>query len=78
MCKIEKVKIDVSLIRQDLQKHRDQVTETEAHISHVEHELPPLQFATERIQHQLNAVLTKQDDMENRLRCCNLRFVGLP
>lgn len=72
------MKIDVSLIRQDLQKLRDRVTETEARISHLEDELPPLQVHTERLQHQLNMVLAKQDDMENRLRRCNLRFVGLP
>lgn len=74
--KIE-VKIDVSLIRQDLQKLRDWVTETEARLSHVEDELPPLQVHTERLQHQLTMVLAKQDDMENCLRRCNLRFVGL-
>lgn len=77
-CKIEEVKVDVSLIRQDLQKMRERVTETETRISQVEDSVPPLQISTERIQHQLNAVLAKQDDMENRLRRCNLRFVGLP
>lgn len=41
--KIEEIKIDVSLIRQDLQKLRDQVTETENRISHVEDEMHPLQ-----------------------------------
>lgn len=40
-------KIDVSLIRQDLQKLRDRVTETETRISRVEDEMPPLQVATE-------------------------------
>lgn len=76
--KIEEVKIDVSLICQDLQKLRDRVTETEARISHVEEEIPPLQVHTERLQHQLNMVLAKQDDTENHLRRCNLWFVGLP
>lgn len=70
--------MDVSLIRQDLQKLRDRVTETETRISNMEDEIPPLQNHTERLQHQLSMVLAKQDDMENRLRRCNLRFIGLP
>lgn len=77
-CKIEEVKVDVSLIRQDLQKLRERVTDTETRISQVEDDISPLQITTERLQHQLNMVLIKQDDMENRLRRCNLRFVGLP
>lgn len=44
----------------------------------MEDEIPPFQVTTERLQHQLNTVLSKQDDTENRLRCCNLCFVGLP
>lgn len=44
----------------------------------MEDQLPPLQVTTECLQHQLNAVLAKQDDMENRLRRCNLHFVGIP
>lgn len=44
----------------------------------MEEGLHPLQVTTEQLQYQLNMVLSKQDDMENRLRRCNLRFVGLP
>lgn len=76
--KIEEVKVDVSLIRQDLQKLRERVTETETRLSRVEDEVPPLQVHAEQLQHQLNMVIAKQYDMENRLRRCNLRFVGLP
>lgn len=43
-----------------------------------EDELHPLQVTTEQLQHQLHMVLAKQDDMENSLRRCNLRFVGIP
>lgn len=68
----------MSLIHQNLQKLRDRVTEAETRISREEDEMPPLQVTTERLQHQLNAVLAKQDDMENHLRRCNLQFVGLP
>lgn len=30
------------------------------------------------MQYQINQLLAKQDNMENRLRRCNLRFIGLP
>lgn len=75
--KIEGVKIDISLICKDIHKLRERVSETERRIGHVDDEIPPLQVTTERLQYQLNAVLSKQDDTENRLRRCNLRFVGL-
>lgn len=67
--KIEEVKIDVSLIRQDLQKFRERVTATEHRINRMEDEVPPIQITTERMQHQLNTLLSKQDDMENHPRC---------
>lgn len=76
--RIEEVKVDISLIRQDIHKLRDRVSETERRVSHVEDGVHPLQVTTEQLQYQLIAVLSKQDDMENRLRRCNLRFVGLP
>lgn len=30
------------------------------------------------MQLQVDQILQKQDDLENRLRRCNLRFIGLP
>lgn len=72
------MKIDISLIRQDVQKLRDRVSETERRVGNVEDDIHPLQISTEQLQHQLSTVLSKQDEMENRLRRCNLRFVGLP
>lgn len=76
--RIEEVKVDISLIRQDMHKLRERVTEAERRVGQVEDDIPPLQITTERLQHQLNVVLSKQDEMENRLHRCNLRFVGLP
>lgn len=40
--------------------------------------IPPLQMGSDRMQLQINQLLAKQDIMENRLRRCNLRFIGLP
>lgn len=70
--------MDISLIRQDFQKLRDRVRETETLISTVEDVLLPLQAGSDRMQRQINQLLAKQDDMENQLRRCNLRFIGLP
>lgn len=39
--KIDEVKIDISLLRQDLSKVKDRVTETETHISNAEDILHP-------------------------------------
>lgn len=76
--RIEEVKVDISLVRQDFQKLRERVTETETRISMMEDSLPPLQHSSEAIQTQVNQLLQKQDDLENRIRRCNLRFIGLP
>lgn len=76
--KIEEVKIDVSLIQQDLSTLRDRVVETETRIGIAEDILHPLQHTTDEVRRQLQQLSAKQDDMENRLRRGNLRFIGLP
>lgn len=76
--KIEEVKVDVSLVRQDLHKLKERVKTSETRLGEVEDAIPPLQTTSERMQYQINQLLAKQDDMENRLRRCNLRFIGLP
>lgn len=70
--RIEEVKVDISLIRQDIHRLRERVSETERRVGQVEDGIHPLQVTTEQLQYQLNVVLSKQDDMENRLRRCNL------
>lgn len=76
--KIEEVKINISLIRQDMNKLCDRVTEAETRISRAEDILRPLQHTTDHVQRQLQQLRCKKDDMENRLRHCNLIFTGLP
>lgn len=75
---MDEVKTDISLLRQDLSKVRDRVTETEARISTVEDILHPLQHTTEDMQRQIQQLHSHQDDLENRSHRCNLRFIGLP
>ncbi|PIO40166.1 hypothetical protein AB205_0186470 [Aquarana catesbeiana] len=76
--RIEEVKVDISLVRQDFQKLRDRVKDAEDILSTVEDSLPPLQNSSDNMQLQVNPLLQKQDEMENRLRRSNLRFIGLP
>lgn len=57
--KIEEVKVDISLIRQDIHKLKERVSENKHRVGHVEAEIPPLQVTTERLQYQLNAVLRR-------------------
>lgn len=78
MAKIDEVKIDISLMHQDMAQLKDRVTETEARISRTEDILYPLQHTTDIVQRQLQQISAKQDDMKNFLRRCSLRLVGLP
>lgn len=76
--KIEEVKVDISLIRQDMTKIRERVTETEARISRAEDTIYPLQHSQEDLKRQIQILAQKHDDLENRARRSNLRFIGLP
>lgn len=75
--KVDEVKIDISLLRQDLSKLKDRVTETETRISTAEDILHPLQLTTEDMQRQIQQLHSPLDDMENRIHRYNLRFIGL-
>lgn len=70
--------MDISLLRQDFQKLRDRVTTGETRLGLVEDVIPPLQTSSNRMQRQIDQLFSKQDEMKNRLRRCNLRFIGLP
>lgn len=76
--KIDEVKIDISLLRQDLSKVKDRVTETETRIGTVEDIMHPMRHAAEDMQRRIQQLHSHQGNMENRLRRCNLRFIGLP
>lgn len=48
MSRIEELKVDISLIRQDLHRLRERVNETECGIGQVKDDTPPLQFLAGR------------------------------
>lgn len=76
--KIEEVKVDISLIRQDLHKLRDRVSEAEHRLSHAEVAIPPLQASPDQASHHIAQLQLKQDDLENRMRSNNLHFISFP
>ncbi|XP_073467611.1 uncharacterized protein [Aquarana catesbeiana] len=67
----------VSLLRQDLQKIRERTTAVEGRVSDMEDQMPPLTRDVRIATQQAFQALNKTDDIENRLRCNNVRIVGL-
>lgn len=76
--KIEEVKIDVGLLRQDLQTLRGRVREVEDRVSHVEDVTTPILAKVVELEKAANSWVQRADDLENRLRRNNLRILGLP
>lgn len=71
------VKIDISLLRQDMQQLRDRVGESEQRLGRVGDSIPPLQESSDQANRLIAQLQQKQDDLENHMRN-NLRFIGLP
>lgn len=59
-------------------KLRERVTEAETRIGRAEDIIHPLQHSCEDLQRQIQQLAQKHDDLENRSRRSNLRFIGLP
>lgn len=57
---------------------REHTTVAESRISDIEDKLNPLIKDTQSTARLANATELRAEDMENRLRCSNVRFVGLP
>lgn len=75
---LDTITIDISLLRQDMQKLRERTTEVEQRVSRLEDTARPLPSDLARVQKQLAEMTDKADDIENRLRRNNVRLVGLP
>lgn len=76
--KIEEVKIDVGLLRQDLQNLRGRVGEVEDRVSTLEDTTAPIPLKVMELEKAAAAWVQRADDLENRLRRNNLRILGLP
>lgn len=78
MGKVEELKLDITIMRQDMHKMRDRVSETERRISDLEDAVGPVQATQKTHGTKILSLEDKVDDLENRLRRNNLRLVGLP
>lgn len=71
-------KIDLSIMRQDMQKEHGQVTENEWHISDIDDTLNPLLPKINNCGGKIITLEDKVDELENRLLRNNLRLFDLP
>ena len=76
--KVEEVRVDVSLLRQDLRGVADRVTEAEARISTAEDEIIQLRTQVNQLIKSSAILEDRAEDAENRSRRNNLRLVGIP
>lgn len=76
--KIEEVRVDVGLLRHDLQNLRERVKETESRISQLEDAVAPIPDRLSTLEKAASSWSQRADDLENRLRRNNLRILGLP
>lgn len=72
------IRMDFSLLKQDIQNLRDRAGDMEEHISSLEDTVHPLSVNMRDNTGELVALRAKIDDLENRSWRNNLYFVGLP
>ena len=75
---MESIHIDFSLLKQDVHNLRDRTGEVEGRVSSLEDVVHPLSATMRTATDELGALRAKLDDLENRSRRNNLRFVGFP
>ena len=76
--KMEEIRMDIGLIHHDLQAVRERMAEAEKRISSLEDNYTPVPNRILAAEKQVTYLNQKVDDLENRLRRNNIRFVGLP
>lgn len=75
---VKGMKVELSLVRQDMQKLRDRTAALEGRVGSLEDEWQPLQRDVKYLQTVSSANAARLEDMENRLRRNNVRAVGIP
>ncbi|KAJ1153534.1 hypothetical protein NDU88_006293 [Pleurodeles waltl] len=76
--KVDELRIELSLIQQNLQGVTGRVIEAETLISTTEVELATLQKQILKLMSSVTALHERAEDAKNRARLNNLRLVGLP
>lgn len=77
-CKIDEVRVDLGLLRQDVQQLRERARQTEDRVSALEDLTRPLVGRVQEVESSINLWRQKCDDLENRARRNNIRILGLP
>lgn len=77
MGKVDGLKLDLTIMRQDMQTIRGRVTETERHSSDMEDTINPVLPKLNAYRGKIATLEDKVHDSENRLRRNNLCLVGL-
>lgn len=75
--KMDEIKTDIGLIRQDMQSMRDRMAEAESRISLLEDAVTPMPKRILIAEKQIAIWQQKTDDFQNHMRRNNLRIVGL-
>lgn len=75
---IKGVKLEVNLVRHDMQKLHDRTAALEGRMSNVEDEVVPLQRELHHVQSYTAGNTVCIEDIENRLRRNNVRAMGIP
>lgn len=75
---IASIRMDFSLLKQDVQNLRDRTGDAEERISTLEDTVHPMSVTIRDTTSEMAALRAKIDDLENRSRRNNLRFVGFP
>ncbi|KAE8587398.1 hypothetical protein XENTR_v10021959 [Xenopus tropicalis] len=76
--KIEEVKVELSLLKQDVQNIRDRTRAIEERVSTLEDCTTPLPNEITQLHKLIKQATERMEDMENRQRRSNIRVVGLP
>lgn len=76
--KIGEIRIDVSLLRQDLRNTTTRLTEAESRIFSAEDDINQLKAQVAQLRSQARELHKRAEDAENRTRRNNLRLVGFP
>lgn len=75
---IDTVRVDISIVKHEMQKIRARISTAEQRISDIEDALHPMTDDLRSHSQDLKEHTTKLGDLEDRMRRNNLRFIGFP
>lgn len=76
--KIEQIQMEMGLVRRDMDKFRDRLSETERRVGDTEDTIREHDTTLRTLQLKMKAMESRAEDQENMNRRNNLRLMGLP